>query len=155
MVQYFLFTFQKKQRSPDKTCVHKRVLRSKSNHFLVQPAGNTWERSGTSRHDGVSVQVFSDVDVALHDGFGGQDMDTFIFLSDQGRLEENFRASESLVSNGNNVSSTKETLTETKSCPGVYLQNSSAKDSPTCALTSVRDSSGFKTKFCCTLQTLH
>ena len=37
------------------------------------------------------------VDIALHDGVIGGAVDTIAFLSEEGRLEENFGASEALV----------------------------------------------------------
>merc|ERR1712187_305037 len=79
-------------------------LRGKLVELILQSLVNLFEHGGSSRHDGVGVQVLSDIDVALHDRLEGQVVDSLLFNSDEGRLEENFRASESLVSNGDNVS---------------------------------------------------
>ena len=63
----------------------------------------TREHGGASRKDGVGVQVLTDVDIALHDGVVGGLMDTSGFHSQERRLEESFRATESLVSDGDDL----------------------------------------------------
>merc|ERR1719354_37289 len=40
---------------------------SKSGDLLLHPVSNTEEHGGTSREDGVSVQILPDVNIALHD----------------------------------------------------------------------------------------
>merc|ERR1712025_17857 len=63
----------------------------------------TGVHGGASGHDGVGVQVLSDVNIALHDGVVGSLMDTTGLRSKEGWLEESFGASESLVSNGDDL----------------------------------------------------
>ena len=41
---------------------------SQGSDFLLHSVGNTWVHGGASRHDGVGVQVLTDVNIALHDG---------------------------------------------------------------------------------------
>merc|ERR1711944_34143 len=54
---------------------------SQSSDFLLHSIGNTWVHGGTSRHDGVGVQVLTDVNIAFHDGVVGGLMDTAGFHS--------------------------------------------------------------------------
>merc|ERR1719282_1687711 len=69
---------------------------SKSGDLLLHSVSNTGVHSGASGHDGVGVQVLSDVNIALHDGIVGGLMDTASLHSKEGWLEESLRASESL-----------------------------------------------------------
>merc|ERR1711902_395177 len=41
---------------------------SKSSDLLLHTISNTGVHGGSSRHDGVGVQVLTDVNIALHDG---------------------------------------------------------------------------------------
>ena len=77
--------------------------RSKGSQFLGHTLGNTREHGSTTRHDDVSIQIFSDINITLHDGLEGAVMDTGSLLSNQARLEEDLRASESLASNYDDV----------------------------------------------------
>merc|ERR1711942_405686 len=43
----------------------------KSGDLLLHSVSNTWVHGGASGHDGVGVQVLSDVNIALHDGVVG------------------------------------------------------------------------------------
>merc|ERR1719158_768898 len=79
-------------------------LRGKLVELILQSLVNLLEHGGSSRHDGVGVQVLSDIDVALHDRLEGQAVDSLLLNSNEGRLEQNFWASESFVSNGDDVS---------------------------------------------------
>lgn len=54
-------------------------------------------------HDNVAVQVFPDVDIALHDGVEGGDVDTAALETKDGRLEESLRSTETLVANGDDL----------------------------------------------------
>jgi len=56
---------------------------SQSCDFLLHTISNTREHSGASRQDSVSVQVLTDVDIALHDGVVGGLMDTRGFHSQE------------------------------------------------------------------------
>ena len=42
--------------------------RSKSGDLLLHPVGDSGEHGGSSREDGVGVQILPDVNIALHDG---------------------------------------------------------------------------------------
>eukprot|EP00039_Didymoeca_costata_P014648 m.239326 g.239326 ORF g.239326 m.239326 type:complete len:146 (-) comp16066_c1_seq2:109-546(-) len=76
----------------------------KSGDFLLHTVGDTWEHSGTSREDSVGVQVLSDIDVALHDGVVCALVDTSLLHTEEGRLEQGFWATESLVTDGDDLS---------------------------------------------------
>jgi hypothetical protein len=54
-------------------------------------------------HDNVAVQVFPDIDIALHDGVESGDVDTTALKTQNGRLEESLRSTEALVANGNDL----------------------------------------------------
>merc|ERR1712113_1049237 len=79
-------------------------LRGKLVKLILQSLVDLLEHGGSSRHDGVGVQVLSDINVALHDRLEGQAVDSLLFNTNERRLEEHFRASESFVSDGNDVS---------------------------------------------------
>merc|ERR1719499_1617828 len=78
--------------------------RSKSFQFCLQTRFDLWEHSGSSRKDGVLVEIFTDINVALHDGVECQFVDTLGFFTNDVWFEKNFRTSESLSSYGNDVS---------------------------------------------------
>lgn len=77
--------------------------RGKGGELLGHALGNAREHGGTTRHDDVGIKIASDVDVALHDGLEGAVVDTGSLLADEGRLEEDLRASEALAADNNNV----------------------------------------------------
>merc|ERR1711977_699769 len=77
---------------------------SQGSDFLLHSVGNTWVHGGASGHDGVSVQVLTDVNIALHDGVIGGLMDTAGFHSQEGWLEEGFWGTETFVANGDDLS---------------------------------------------------
>lgn len=52
----------------------------------------------------VTVEVLSDVEIALHDRVVGSLVDTSSFQTEQARLEEGFRSTESFVANGDDLS---------------------------------------------------
>jgi len=70
---------------------------SQSRDFLLHTISNTWVHRGTAGQDGVGVQVLTDVDVALHDGVVHGLVNAARFHSQEGRLEEGFWATESFV----------------------------------------------------------
>jgi hypothetical protein len=76
---------------------------SQGGDFLLHSVGNTRVHGGTSGQDGVGVQVLSDIDVALHDGVVHGLVDSAGFHSQEGRLEEGLRATETLVTNGDDL----------------------------------------------------
>merc|ERR1712020_441853 len=77
---------------------------SQGSDFLLHSVGNTWVHGGASRHDGVGVQVLTDVNIAFHDGVVGCLMDTAGFHSQEGWLEEGFWGTETFVANGDDLS---------------------------------------------------
>merc|ERR1711955_43314 len=76
---------------------------SEGGDLLLHPVSNTGVHGGTSRHDGVGVQVLPDVNIALHDGVVGGLVDTAGLHSEEGRLEESLGAPEPLVANGDDL----------------------------------------------------
>merc|ERR1719355_108301 len=76
---------------------------SQGSDFLLHSVSNTWVHGGASRHDGVGVQVLTDVNIAFHDGVVGGFMDTAGFHSQEGWLEESLRGTEPLIANGDDL----------------------------------------------------
>ena len=68
--------------------------------LLLHTVSNTGVHGGASRHDSVGIEILTDVNIALHDGVVGGLMDTTSFHSKEGRLEESFWTTESLITNG-------------------------------------------------------
>merc|ERR1712117_779314 len=77
--------------------------RSKGGDLLLHTVSNTRVHGGASRHDGVGVQVLTDVNIALHDGVVGGLMDAAGFHSEEGRLEESLWAAATLIANGDDL----------------------------------------------------
>jgi len=76
---------------------------SQSSDFFLHSIGNTWVHGGTTGQDVVSVQVLSDINIALHDGVVGGFVDTGGFHTNEGWLEEGLWASESFVTDGDDL----------------------------------------------------
>ncbi len=70
----------------------------------------TGEHGGTSREDGVGVQVLADVDVALHDRVVASLVDAGRLHSEEGGLEERLGTAESLVSDRYHLSGRRDTF---------------------------------------------
>merc|ERR1719300_835008 len=68
----------------------------KISDFLLHTVSNTRVHGGASGHDSVSIEILTDVNIALHDGVVGGLMDTAGFHSKEGRLEEGLGAAETL-----------------------------------------------------------
>jgi len=77
--------------------------RSEGGDFLLHSVSNTRVHGGASGHDGVSIEILTDVNITLHDGVVGGLMDTARFHSKEGRLEEGFRGTESFIADGDNL----------------------------------------------------
>lgn len=93
--------------------------RSKSSNLLLHTIGETGVHRGTTRlrelanlsnrcrvgayHDNVAVEILSDIDITLHDGVEGGDMDTATLKTQDRRLEESLRSTEALVADGDNL----------------------------------------------------
>jgi len=75
----------------------------KSGDLLLHSVSNTGVHGGASGHDGVGIEILSDVNIALHDGVVGGLVDSASLHSEEGWLEESLWASESLVSNGDDL----------------------------------------------------
>jgi hypothetical protein len=54
-------------------------------------------------HDNVTIEILSDVDIALHDRVEGGDMDTAGFETKDRRLEQGLRSTETLVADGDDL----------------------------------------------------
>merc|ERR1719168_392642 len=75
----------------------------KSGDFLLHSVSNTRVHGGATGHDSVGVQVLTDVNIALHDGVEGGLVDAAGLHSKEGRLEESLGATESLVTDGDDL----------------------------------------------------
>lgn len=89
--------------------------------FLLHAVGDAGEHGGAARlenvsllgrdtkgfgctcHDNVAVEILTDVDVALHDGVEGGDVDATAFKTKHRGLEEGLRSTETLVANGDDL----------------------------------------------------
>merc|ERR1711885_83425 len=76
---------------------------SKSGDLLLHTVSNTGVHGGASGHDGVGVQVLTDVNIALHNGVVSGLVDAAGFHSKEGRLEESLGAAETLIANGDDL----------------------------------------------------
>lgn len=54
-------------------------------------------------HDNVAVEILTDIDITLHDGVEGRDVDASRFETEDGRLEESFWGPEPLVTDGDDL----------------------------------------------------
>jgi hypothetical protein len=77
--------------------------RSKVGDLLLHAVSDTREHSGSTGEDGVSVEVLTDIDVALHDGVVSALVDTGLLHAEEGWLEESLWATESLVTDGDDL----------------------------------------------------
>ena len=71
--------------------------------LLLHAVGDAGVHGGATGEDGVGVQVLTDVDVALHDGVVGGLVDTSGLHTQERGLEEGLWASESLVTNSDDL----------------------------------------------------
>merc|ERR1711979_111444 len=77
--------------------------RSKGGDLLLHTVSNTRVHGGASRHDGVGIQVLTDINITLHDGVVGGLVDATSFHAKEGRLEKSLRAAETLIANGDDL----------------------------------------------------
>merc|ERR1719419_195913 len=75
--------------------------------FLLHTVSNSRVHGGTSRHDSVGIEILTDVNITLHDGVVGGLVDATGFHSKEGRLEEGFRAAETLIADGDDLAARK------------------------------------------------
>ena len=88
--------------------------RSQIGDLLLHPVGNSGVHGGSAGKDSIAVEVTSDVNVALHDGVVSGLMDSSGLHSNEGWLEESLRASESLISNGDDLTNISSILDKCK-----------------------------------------
>merc|ERR1712166_316815 len=75
----------------------------KSLDFLFHTFSNTVEHGGSTRKNDVTVKVLTDIDITLHDRVVSGLMNTFGFLTNHGRLEEDFGATEAFITDGDDL----------------------------------------------------
>jgi len=78
--------------------------RSQGGDFLLHTIGDAGVHGGAAGKHGVGVEILTDVDVALHDAVVRRLVDAARFHTKEGWLEEGFGATESLVSDGDDLS---------------------------------------------------
>ena len=71
--------------------------------LLLHAVSDAGVHGGTAREDSVGVQILTDVDVTLHDRVVSRLVDTGRFHSQEGWLEKSLWASESLITNGDDL----------------------------------------------------
>ena len=76
----------------------------KRGYLFLHSVGNTGEHGGATRHNSVGVQVFTDVDVTLHDTVVASLVDPGGFHPYEGGLVKRLWAPESLVTDGDDLS---------------------------------------------------
>ena len=77
---------------------------SKSSDLLLHTVSNASEHGGASRENDVAVKVLADINIALHDRVISERVNSGLFHSNEGRLEQDFRGSEPFISNGDDLS---------------------------------------------------
>jgi len=65
---------------------------------------NSWEHSASSGKDDVTIEILSDINIALHDGVVGGFVNSSSFHTKERGLEQSLRASESFISDGDDLS---------------------------------------------------
>merc|ERR1719154_864667 len=76
----------------------------KSSDLLLHTVSNSRVHGGASGHDSVGIKVLTDINIALHDGVVGGLVDAAGFHSQEGWLEESLWATETFISNGDDLS---------------------------------------------------
>ena len=77
--------------------------RSQGGDLLLHTIGDTGVHGGAAGEDGVGVEIFTDVDVALHDGVEAALVNADDFHTQEGRLEDGLGAAETLVADGDDL----------------------------------------------------
>ena len=77
--------------------------RSQSSDLLLHAVSNARVHGSTTGQDRVGIQILTDVDIALHDRVVSRLMDTAGFHAQERRLEQSLGATESLVSDGDDL----------------------------------------------------
>jgi len=81
--------------------LHRR--RRERSDLLLHAIGDSRVHRGAAGENGVSVEILTDIDIALHDAVVRGLMDASRLHTQEGRLEESLRATETLVSDGDNL----------------------------------------------------
>merc|ERR550519_1566217 len=76
----------------------------RSDDLDLHTIGDTGVHGGASRKDGVGVEIFTDINVALHDGVEGSLVNTDDLHTQKRWLEDGLWAAETLVANGDDLS---------------------------------------------------
>ena len=76
---------------------------SQGGDLLLHSVSDTGVHGGSSGHDGVGVQVLTDINIALHDRVEGGFVDAAGPHSEKGRLEESLRAPEPLITDSDDL----------------------------------------------------
>jgi hypothetical protein len=77
--------------------------RSEGSDLLLHAVSDAWEHCGATRQDGVGIQIFTDIDVALHDRVVRRLVQAARFHTEERWLEHGLRASETLVADGDDL----------------------------------------------------
>ncbi len=72
--------------------------------LLAHAVRDAREHGGSTTENNVTIQVLSDINIALHDGVVCRLMDAWSFHADERRLEHDLWASEALRANGDHLS---------------------------------------------------
>ncbi len=78
-------------------------LGGEGGELLGDAVSETIEHSGTTGEDDVVVEILANINVALVDGLEDGAVDTLELKTNEGRLEEELRAAETLVADGDDV----------------------------------------------------
>jgi len=76
---------------------------SQGSDLLLHPVSNTRVHGGTTGQDSVGIQILTDIDVTFHDGVVCAFVDTSRFTSQERGLEESLRASETFISDSDDL----------------------------------------------------
>merc|ERR1719357_1578950 len=76
---------------------------SQGSDLLLHAVSNTSVHGGTTRHDNVSEQVLPDINVAPHDRVVDSFLNTSRFHTKEGRLEQSLWGTETLVTDGDDL----------------------------------------------------
>jgi len=77
--------------------------RGQGRDLLLHTIGDTGVHGGAAGQDGVGVQVLTDIDVAFHDRVVRGFVNTARFHTQERGLEQGFRATETFVTNGDDL----------------------------------------------------
>jgi hypothetical protein len=77
---------------------------SQGSDFLLHTIGNTRVHGGATRKNSVGVEVFPDINITLHNGVVDGLVNAAGFHAQEGWLEEGFRATESFIADGDDLS---------------------------------------------------